>query len=288
VNATVDNYPINHTDPLLRQTTEVIDEPIVEFSPTGEVIEMWSMVDLLDTTRTNYAGISEDGPPHDWIHTNAVIEDPSDDSIIISMRHQDAVVKFDRATGSLVWILGPHENWSPAFQPFLLDPVDPNLQWQFHQHAPMITAEGTLMIFDNGNEKASPYDGRPQVADEDNDTRAVEYSIDEANMTVSEVWEFGSQAVPRLFAPFIGDADTLPGTGNVLITFGGTRFIDGVASTDLGYGGVVARITEVTRETPAEKVFDVMLTHDTGWVAVYRSDRIPTLYAEDVTVTTTN
>jgi hypothetical protein len=107
-------------------------------------------------------------------------------------------------------------------------------------------------------------------------------------MTVSEVWEFGSQAVPRLFAPFIGDADTLPGTGNVLITFGGTRFIDGVASTDLGYGGVVARITEVTRETPAEKVFDVMLTHDTGWVAVYRSDRIPTLYAEDVTVTTTN
>lgn len=285
----VDNYPTNRTDPVPRQTVDILDEPVVEFSATGEVVGHWPLADILDTARINHSAL---GPTPqqalDWVHTNAALHDPSDDSIIVSIRHQDALVKFDRTTGDLIWILGPHDNWSSDFQPYLLNPTDPNFQWQYHQHAPMITAEGTLMVFDNGNFKTSPFDGKTSVAAENNYTRAVEYAIDESTMAISQVWEYGSQTSPRLYARFIGDADALPETGNVLITFGGTGFIDGAETSTLGYGPVVARIAEVTRMAPAEKVFEVMLSDESLWVGIYRSNRIPSLYAEGVVVTSLN
>ena len=36
---------------------------------------------------------------------------------------QDAVVKVDRKTGQVVWILGDHAGWKESLQPKLLTPV---------------------------------------------------------------------------------------------------------------------------------------------------------------------
>ena len=49
-------------------------------------------------------------------------------------------------------------------------------------------------------------------------------------MEVRQVWEYGSAAMERIFTRFLGDADWLETTGNVLITFGAVSFTDGVTS----------------------------------------------------------
>lgn len=283
----VDNYPTSETDPLaLRESADIRDEPVVEFTMDGEVLRVWPLVDILDPMRIGFDSLNATPQGLDWVHTNAVLHDPSDDSIIVSVRHQDAVIKFSRSTGDLEWILGPHENWPAAFQPYLLTPVGTPFAWQYHQHAPMITAEGTLLLFDNGNHRASPFDGTAPLPDADNVSRAVEYAIDEAAMEVRQVWQFGDGASPRLYSRFVSDADSLATTGNVLVTHGGLQYVDGARTSEIGLGFSATRILEVTHAVPAEVVFDMLLFNPDPARAItaYRSDRIASLYPPDVVV----
>lgn len=266
------DYPSSATNPNAPLETAILaGDLIVEFSPDGTIVNQWSLFDILDPFRINYSsllglydglfetvfGIAQE--TRDWTHGNAVIHDPSDDSIIVSLRHQDAVIKFSRQTGELVWILGPHENWDmQEFGQYLLTPQsDQEFFFQYHQHAPDITNEGTYIIFDNGNNRASPFD--PTLPDNDNFSRAVEYDINPFTKEVDIVWEYGQFEDETLYTFFIGDADYQPQTGNVLITFGGTQ---------------PARLIEVTRTTPAQKVFDLSLFEN----FTYRSERLPSLY----------
>jgi arylsulfate sulfotransferase len=275
----VEDYPTSETDPMAPPSdADVVTDVVVELSrETGAILNEWDLLDLLDPRRIGYDSIVG-GTANDWAHANALYHDDRDDSVVVSLRHQDAVVKFSRVTGELIWILGPHENWSPAFQPYLFEPVGTPFLWAYHQHAPELTPAGTLLLFDNGNHRASPFD--PRIAPADSFSRAVEYELDEEEMQIRQVWEFGSNISPRLFASFICDVDPMRLTGNVLITFGGTRYVDGVAVP----GGVQARIIEVTHTTPADIVFEMLLAEPDGanpWVhSVYRSARIFDFYPQ--------
>ncbi|MEX1000133.1 MAG: aryl-sulfate sulfotransferase [Thermodesulfobacteriota bacterium] len=266
------DYTTSVTNPFAPLGTEILaGDVIVEFAPDGTIINQWALFDMLDPYRINYSSLLGlyDGlfesifgtalETRDWSHGNAVVHDPSDDSIIVSLRHQDAVIKFSRQTGKLIWILGPHENWdTERFGQFLLTPKsDEEFFFQYHQHAPDITDKGTYIIYDNGNNRASPFD--PTLPDSDNFSRAVEYKIDEFTKEVEIVWEYGQFEDETLYTFFIGDADYQPQTGNVLITFGGRQ---------------PARLIEVTRTTPAQKVFDLTLFENFA----YRSERLPSLY----------
>jgi arylsulfate sulfotransferase len=285
--AIIDNFHVSYTDPNETTTAKVEDNPIVEFDRDGKLLHIWPLVSLLDTSRIGYGSRTKrpenyDPLGYDWAHANAVIDDPLDDSIITSLRHQDAVVKFSR-TGKLKWILGPHDNWSEPFQQFLLTPVGKPFEWQYHQHSPTVTPAGTILLFDNGNFRASPFDGRAKLPNSQNYSRAVEYAVDEQKMEVRQVWEYGTNIPERLYAGHIGDANWMKTTGNVLITFGGTSYTGGTANANQGLGEVSTRIIEVTHATPAVKVFD-LLVYDPdphARMQVYRSERIPDLYPVD-------
>jgi arylsulfate sulfotransferase len=282
--ATIRGFPASDTDPnVQKKTAKVEDNPIVEFDLKGKLLHIWPLVDMLDTSRIGFNSLDLRDMGHDWVHVNSVIYDPRDDSIIISLRHQDALVKFSRSTGNLKWILGPHVNWSPKFQRFLLTPVGDPFEWQYHQHAPTLTPSGTILVFDNGNFRASPFDGHAKIPIRKNYSRAVEYAVDEQNMEIRQVWEYGRNIAKPLYAGHIGDANWMRKTGNVLITLGGTSITGGVPNSELGLGEVSTRIVEVTHDTPAVKVFD-MLVYDPARRAraqVYRSERIPDLYPVD-------
>jgi len=269
---TFPDYPTSAFNPLAPlETANVVGDVVVEFARDGTIVNQWRLLDMIDPYRINYSsliGLYDDfiesiiGSPietKDWSHGNAVIHDPSDDSIIVSLRHQDAVIKFSRQTGELIWILGPHENWDPLeFGQYLLTPItDEEFFFQYHQHAPEITDEGTYIIYDNGNNRSSPFD--PTLPDSLNFSRAVEYNINEFTKEVEIVWEYGQFEEEILYTSFIGDADYQPQTGNVLITFGGVQ---------------PARLIEVTRTTPAQKVFDLAIAGTFS----YRSERLPSLY----------
>jgi hypothetical protein len=171
--------------------------------------------------------------------------------------------------------------------------------WQYAQHSPIITPQGTLILFDNGNFRASPFD--PSVPDANNYSRAVEYSINEQTMEVSQVWDYGrTNAAQRLYADHEGNAEPLPQTGNVLIDFAAVSYVNGVAPSPFGPAATMTRITEVTHDPVPQIVFDlaISLYANTNVTykdcETYRCHRIPDLYAHpaqpvaDLSVTRAN
>jgi hypothetical protein len=271
---TVDDFPTSEVDRFApTERRNVNYDVVVEFSPTGAVEHAWNLFDVLDPYRMGYDSLQS------WGHSNGVIHDPSDDSFIISLRHQDAVIKIDRTTATLKWILGPHGNWKPEWQPYLLSPVGEPFEWFHHQHAPTLTGDGHVILFDNGNHRAQPPD--PPLPPEANFSRAVEYSIDEQAMEVSQTWEYRADAAPRLYSDFQGDADWLPVTGNRLVTFAAITFVDGLPVDENPVNSFAARIVELDSASPARVVFQIALEDDVqengGWT-VARSQRIGSLY----------
>jgi hypothetical protein len=282
---TVSGFPTSSTDPNApTQTTKLLFNRIIEVSATnGAVLGNWSLIDMLDPLRISYLTFTfANALGWDCEHANAVIEDPRDDSIIVSMRTQNAVIKFSRSTGQLKWILGPHENWGPSFQPYLLTAVGTPFEWNYGQHAPMITPQGTLLIYDDGNFRASPFDA--SVPDATNYSRAVEYEINEDTMEVSQVWEYGGNVAEPIFTSRVGNADWLPKTGNVLVTFGNVDYLNHVHPAATAPAATMLRIKEVTHDENAEVVFDLSVFDYTNLTASYRGDfayrsrRMPDLY----------
>jgi hypothetical protein len=282
VNVTVTNFPGNITTsnaPLV--TASVMDTRAVEISATnGALLNVWSPLAMLDPTRITY--LTTYGPPVDNEHGNAVIEDTNDNSIIVSLRNQNAVFKFSRS-GQLKWILGPHELWPASFQPYLLTPVGTPFEWNYGQHAPMLTSRGTLVLYDDGNLRASPWD--PPVADKNNYSRAVEYSIDETNMEVSQVWDSQPANDDRLYTYALGKAEGLPQTGNTLATYGLISYVNGVAPSSYNTNATMSRLIEYTHDAVPQVVFDLRFFDPTNTSTsylgafLYRAYRIPDLYA---------
>jgi arylsulfate sulfotransferase len=276
------NYPTSELDPSAgSEAALAIGEALVEFSPSGQLVRRLNLMDLLDPMRLSYDSLATAfyrpiyGPTNrDWAHANAVFPN-EDGTALVSLRHQDAVVKVDRNTGSLVWILGDPARWNLPWSAFLLQPVGA-LEWPFHQHACKVTPEGTVLMFDNGNHRAIP--PAPSLG-RNTYSRVVEYRVDEARREVEQVWSFGGPGPDKFYSTFLGDADWLPETGNIQVTDGGRiRAADG-GDNDTLDGQRFARILEVTRTTPPEVLFELVIDGDAprGW-SVYRSERLPGLY----------
>jgi hypothetical protein len=258
----------------------VVGDVILEVSPAGEIVNRWAMLDLLDPYRLCYGSCSNywqsRGFPdsNDWCHANAVTYDASDDSILVSLRTQDCIVKFEREAGELRWILGDHGNWRAPWSEKLLKP-EGGLEWQYHQHDCSVTPTGTILCFDNGNFRAMPFDQPMEAAQ--SYSRIVEFAVDEAAMTVRQVWSYGEGAGERLFGCYQGGAYRLPQTGNTFINYGGVCTNDGVPARNSREGFCRARLMEVTPEK--EIVFDMWIDSEGQDEAVplssFRSEFVP-------------
>jgi len=300
VSETVSNFPsvfprnsTNENPPL--KTVQIDDNPVVEISITnGALLNEWSPLAMMDPTRVTWVSndvLASDGL--DNVHANAIIEDTNDNSIIVSLRDQNAVMKFSRSTGQLKWILGPPAGWGTNWQQYLLTPVGTPFDWNYAQHAPMLTTEGTLMLYNDGNYRASPWD--PEVPDQDNYSSAEEFNINETNMEVSEVWNSAWQTnQDRLYTYALGKAQWLPQTRDVLVTYGYVSYVNGAypSINPATWYAPMVRIEEYTHDPVPQVVFDLAFWDygDTsGYYAGYsgyRSERIPDLYshpAEPVT-----
>lgn len=243
-----------------RQKAALVGDIIHEVTRSGELIHSHRLLDILDPYRITHGSFDDywhkQGFPgaYDWSHVNAVRHVEEDDTLIISVRHQDCIIKIGRTDGKLRWILGNHGGWKTDWQKYLLTPED-GLRWQYHQHDCSPTGKNRVMCFDNGNFRAPAF-SKP-LGDDVNFSRAVEFEIDETNMRVRQVWEYGEKASERIFACYQGGAMRLPKTGNTFMTFGGICLKDGKP-----YGSNVnafgrARLIEVTPQ--GEVVFDLQV-----------------------------
>jgi hypothetical protein len=277
---TVNGMPTDEDDPdAPRETALVMGSAIVEFSPQGEIIKRISLLDLLDPTRIGRDTLDTSWPsqhvaagqqPLDWDHANAVIYDAASDSYYASLRHQDAVVKVNRTTETLTWLLGNPANWVAPWSDKLLTPVG-DLLWPFHQHAVELNALG-VGLYDNGNYRAAAFEAfDPEVPQF---SRAVAYAVDEAAMTVSEAWSYGPPSGEgSFFSTGMGDADWQPVTGNVLIT-SSELVIE--ADTPMGADTTYTQLLEVTPD--GTRVFELSTQGEAGSAyPAYRAERIPDL-----------
>lgn len=275
-----DNYPTDYIEGTPREKGNVAADVVLEINPQGEIVNRWTFLDKLDPYRIGYGSLNGFWDKtlkletRDWSHANAVIADKRDGSLIVSLRHQDSLVKLDRSSGKLLWILAPPDNWDQQrFGQYLLKPIDQDdYFFPFHQHAPELMPNGNLLVYDNGNYRTSPFQGKKKPK-KMTFSRAVEYAIDEESMTVRKVWEYGRTQDTVYYSGALGDANYLDEKKNVLITHGNLETKEGKFS---------AKVLEVSYDKPHKTVFSLTLrdggdSPKNGW-RIYRSRRIPSLY----------
>ena len=176
---------------------------IQEFDFNHNLIFDWYASDHLNIYDYDNLFIGNIPGQIEWMHGNS-IEVDYDYNLIISNRKSSEIIKINRQTGDVIWIMGGPTNEFTI----LNDPLN-GVSWQ---HDVSRLENGNILIFDNGNYHT------PHTS------RAVEYQIDEENKIATLVWEYQNPYDYKSKA--MGSAQRLP-NGNTLINWG-TIQIEGV------------------------------------------------------------
>lgn len=194
---------------------ETIEDCLVEIDlSTGEQIHFLDYKDILPRTRNAGAVYNN----IDWMHMNSAVAYQGD--VIVSSNWQSAIIRNDW-DGNIKWMLASPAKWYDIWKDKLLKPVGNNFEYPYNQHAVDVLPDFDnnpdtvdLIVFDNGI-------SRNFVNKEESDaplySRMVHYRVNEVEMTVEQIWEFGS-GYPELFSRYRGNADLLE-NGNFLGTF---------------------------------------------------------------------
>lgn len=248
-----------------------VEDYIVELDRvTGDVVKTFDLKDILNMKD----GQSENWIAYDWFHNNSVWYDKETNSITLSGRHQDAVINIDYDTGDLNWIIGDSTNWSEEYQKYFFTPVgEGEFEWQWSQHAAMITPEGYVFILDNGNNKSkieSEY-----VPAENSYTRGVMYKIDTKNMTIEQIWEYGKDRGSEFYSPYISDVDYLA-ENHYIVHSGGIVYVDGKNSNQpAGFSTNTTLVSDTVELLNDKVIFELKLPTNN-----YRVEKM-SLYTEN-------
>lgn len=231
-----------------------VEDYIVEIDrESGAVVKSFDLKDILNMED----GKSENWTSYDWFHNNSVWYDKNTNSITLSGRHQDAVINIDYETGKLNWIIGDPTNWSEEYQKYFFTPIGDDFEWQWSQHAAMITPEGYVFILDNGNNKSK--NKEDYVKAEDSYTRGVMYKIDTENMTIEQVWEYGKERGSEYYSPYISDVDYIE-KDHYIVHSGGISYKDGkVLNVPAGIGDADTLRSITTELLNDEVIFELVL-----------------------------
>lgn len=245
------------TPPLATGPTTVLGDVIVDLDENLQPVWAWNEFNHLDPNRHPYMF-------PDWTHTNAIIYSPDDGNILVSLRHQNWVVKVNYANGtgdgSIIWHLGEGGDFT------LVGGTDPT-DWEYAQHGPSFFSANTTGVFslglmDNGDDRIFPTGvvcgttGEPPCLY----TTVPVWQINESAKTATFTFH---QILPtNLYSLFGGNAEQLA-NGNVEYDLCG-----------VGGLGVGSEVYEVTQDNSAQTVWNM---HVTG-TSLYRAFRVPSLY----------
>lgn len=203
--------------------TDTVEDIIVLMDrQTGELLKVWDVNDVIDAKK---APISKTGDAHDWFHCNGVWYDEQTDSITLSGRHSDVLINLDFDSGKLNWIIGDPTNWEASMQKYFFKPVgEGSFDWQYEQHACLITPNGDVMCFDNGHWRSKDPDHF--VLNKDNFSRGVRYKINTEDMTIEQVWQYGKERGSEFFSQYICNVEYY-NEGHYMVHSGGIGLYDG-------------------------------------------------------------
>jgi hypothetical protein len=172
----------------------VYGEMVIDLDENFQVAWTWNAFKKLDPARMAILGevcASEGGgcPPlfknstaNDWLHANSINYLPGDGSLILSLRHQDWVIKIDyrngEGSGDVLWRLGEAGDFA------IVDPNNDPWPWFSHQHDARMWPDGSLVLFDNGNTRVEGPNPVP------GNSRGQVYRLNEQTMTATLVENF--------------------------------------------------------------------------------------------------
>lgn len=244
-----------------------IEDTMIELNrETGEIEKTIDLKDILpEAFYEDYDSTSREDGKVDWFHQNSVEYDEADNSIIISGRHQDTIMKIDYDTSEIKWIMGDSSGWPESYQKYFLKG---DVKASGGQHAAIVLPDQDdndettdILYYDNN---ISVTRGDEETSEKYSEARQVR--INDAEMTIEEVWTFGEALGKDYYTKIIGSARYLSNTGNRLVNFG---YRD---------EGQTSSIMEVTEE--GETVLNVDLTDFPTSAWAYRAERF-SLYNED-------
>lgn len=246
-----------------------IEDTMIELNrETGEIEKTIDLKDILpESFYEEYDSTSREDGKIDWFHQNSVEYDEADNSIIISGRHQDTIMKIDYATNEIKWIMGDSSSWPESYQKYFLDG---DIKASGGQHAAIVlpdqddNAETTDILYYDNNISVT----RGDEADSEKYSEARQVRINEEDRTIEEVWTFGEDLGEAYFTKIIGSARYLTDSGNRLVNFGYRE------------EGKTSSIMEVTED--GETVLDVDLTDFPTSAWAYRAERF-SLYNDNWT-----
>ena len=245
-----------------------VRDVIIEVDQNGNVVDEWRLFDILDPYRDNvlkvldqgavclnidasqagktlsaeqlaeqdksdkFGDIVGSGAGRNWVHVNSVDYDPTDDSIIISSRHQSALIKIGRDK-KVKWIMGSPEGWKKTFADKVLKPVDSKgnpikcegskceggFDWTWTQHTGWrVDSKSdknifTLSVFDNGDARGMEQPPLPDMKY----SRAVIYKINQKKMTVEQIWQYGEERGHAWYSPVTSLTEYMPDKNSVFV-----------------------------------------------------------------------
>ncbi|HIU13558.1 MAG TPA: aryl-sulfate sulfotransferase [Candidatus Fimiplasma intestinipullorum] len=205
------------TEDLTSDTVE--DMCVMVNRETGEIMKTWDYKDFLDPKTVSRSGSWTE---EDWFHNNAVWYDENTNSLTFSGRHIDAMCNIDFDTGKLNWIIGDPEGWPEEYQKYFFKPTgDGEFDWQYEQHANLITPNGDVMCFDNGHWRSKNKDN--YLKNKDNFSRGVRYKINTDDMTIQQVWQYGKERGEEFFSQYICNVEFYK-EGHYMVHSGGIQY----------------------------------------------------------------
>jgi hypothetical protein len=207
-----------------RPDASVAGDTIQEFDADKQVIFEWHSFDHIPIT-DSFHDLTRKSI--DYAHINSAALDPLDNTILASLRTTSEIVKVSRSTGEVVWRLsGKGNNFT-----FIGEHEENAPYYTVGQHDVTRLLNGNLLYFDNGNIRG----GGINPCDRDY-SRAVEYYLDEVDMTATLVWEF--RHTPDISAGCTGFAKRLD-NGNTVVDWGCAIPSSGTICTEVSPSGEI-------------------------------------------------
>jgi hypothetical protein len=236
-------------------TTRVIGDSLIDLDENWNPVWAWNSFDYLDVNR------HLNGLP-DWTHSNAVVYEPSDGNLLLSMRHQSWVLKIDYANGSGTGKVISRLGWEGDYELSQngVPTSDTNLWFSF-QHFPSIISQNgsktTLTIWDNGDARV---DSSGKICLGGCYSLASVFEVDDSAMVANVLWTHA----PGYFSLWGGSINQLENT-NVEFDLN-APFPSSVAPW-------ASEVQEVTQTSTPKIVWKMDISPN-----AYRAYRIPSLY----------
>jgi hypothetical protein len=184
-------------------TTNVLGDLLVDVDQNSNPDWVWNSFDHLDVNRHPYLF-------PDWTHTNSILYSADDHDLVLSVRHQNWLIKIDFAdghgSGDVIWRLGEGGDFT------LLGGTDPT-DWFYAQHGPSYFSSNTTGVFDIGlMDNGDDRQFAPGVVCGAGSVSCL-YStvpilrVDETAMTATIIFHY--IAPPALYSFFGGNVDLL-------------------------------------------------------------------------------